>query len=893
MSSGGEDFSLLDVFINVRPDLNIMQESERIIDEYVQRIITNVTAVTQATANTTAQVTAQLNQARQALRGGAGGGGAGGGAGGAASPAGGQDPILRQFELMKREAQDLQKVMAALRTVISSIGDEALQAQLKGLSDLLNRLQTDISRTRQDRNILSEQELQEAYDQQAESLARIAERMRDIEAATIRRAEAEDRLREIQNLENQIRTQENIRDQFAQSRIRGLPSAKDRDEILRIRELIKTAQAEFDQAVREFDGTAEALERVRRAFENLNGPLNATGTDLANNVEGLSGYRRALSDIQGQLQESNVSMNTLANNAYQLGQAFEDAAVGYQLNGIAGAVRGAANNVAFLINDLSRLPQIQALFNERLRTAIPLLAGIGSAAAIIVLPALIEWLESLDDIKGEYIDIASLIEQRFSDLSLQASLNLRGSDSDRFLQDAKDITEIVEKLRDLDVEAKKLQENLRANLQSIGEQNVFQVFTRDIETLRQAFVDLESSFGGLQTANDLISELYSFGLRSNDLSTIGGRIRAFADPNRDFGFDNGFNPNVIVNDIRRIGGSITRAEEDEIFKLTDRGKEVAMRELEKFRDVWVTEMTGLQIDMREISQGFRNGDVSRSTIDDALRSVRLIEDRFKLVQSGTDLEDAQYKRLADSLGAVKARLEEARDLSAEIAQIYENEFSAGIDRITSKNKELSDQFEILRLRATDSATATDEFLFKLSQQRAELAKNLEEVIRTGEERGVSPLSIAQARGAGEQFNRQTIEIQLLTERTRILKEINKLKEEEIERDRTARSVTLERYATEIQLGQLSVNNSEERRRQELRRLQEDALNIVTAQSLFNVGVDFRSLATRDLSALSDADVANKLDKMIQLLEIQLGEQITETKKQTEEVKKIDNRARAR
>ena len=49
---------------------------------------------------------------------------------------------------------------------------------------------------------------------------------------------------------------------------------------------------------------------------------------------------------------SGAGFGSFTNNVYQAGQALEDFSVGFQLNGLQGGIRGAANNVAFLADQL-------------------------------------------------------------------------------------------------------------------------------------------------------------------------------------------------------------------------------------------------------------------------------------------------------------------------------------------------------------------------------------------------------------------------------------------------------------------------------------------------------------------------------------------------------------
>ncbi len=79
----------------------------------------------------------------------------------------------------------------------------------------------------------------------------------------------------------------------------------------------------------------------------------------------------------------------------------------------------------------------------------PLIAGIGSALAITVLPALVNWLESLNDIETKFSDISSRITRNFSDLKFRVDLEADERRFRRTIDQAKELQDVLNSLRDV------------------------------------------------------------------------------------------------------------------------------------------------------------------------------------------------------------------------------------------------------------------------------------------------------------------------------------------------------------------------------------------------------------------------------------------------------------
>ncbi len=83
---------------------------------------------------------------------------------------------------------------------------------------------------------------------------------------------------------------------------------------------------------------------------------------------------------------------------------------------------------------------------EKRGIANSLVAGIGSAVAITVIPALVEWLESLNDIETKFEDISDIISQDLANVKFDVGLESNEREFLRTIQQAKELKEVLEAL---------------------------------------------------------------------------------------------------------------------------------------------------------------------------------------------------------------------------------------------------------------------------------------------------------------------------------------------------------------------------------------------------------------------------------------------------------------
>ena len=140
---------LLDVFVGVRPDAQLLAATEQAIEDSVNRIRGMFGAMQNQSAAAAQNAANILN----GINAGRGAGGAGGG-GGSRGGRGGQTGLVPEFEQARRLAQDLQQELQVVARVIRATGAEELTNSLQQMTDFLRRIQTDVGRQRSDQDVL-------------------------------------------------------------------------------------------------------------------------------------------------------------------------------------------------------------------------------------------------------------------------------------------------------------------------------------------------------------------------------------------------------------------------------------------------------------------------------------------------------------------------------------------------------------------------------------------------------------------------------------------------------------------------------------------------------------------------------------------------------------------
>lgn len=644
------DDSLLDVFVRILPDPRYEADMQAAIDK-------------------TKAMFGKLNVS-------AGGGTGSGGGGGSSGGSSGSNDLAERYRAALRAAEDLARETRRIKTLFGDLRDADWTRQFTLAKEELTELQVQMRRGGQDADPL-------ALEQTLERLELVRQRLNELSVqSTGRRFTGRNVASEFQNIVDQEsvnRPNFGIEHQLRLQRLQGL----DFGEKNRLNELTaeaKRAQVQFDALRRTFDGSEEALDRVVAATTRL------------------STARQSLSEMTEIAGRTTRSFNTLSNNAYQLGQAVEDAAVGFSLNGFAGAVRGSANNIAFILNDLSRMESVQSRIGKGWSNALPLIAGIGSALAILVLPKLIEWLESLNDIETKTKDISAELQRSFSEQGFEVNLSVGEAGFSRSIESAQTVKEILESMKGLGDQASDTKLKL---------QGVFEGFQES---------------GGLEKIRDSLREVT--GLVTDQLALI-EQLRASTGPSA-----------LIENPIEELLGPFGT---DTSVKAQSRLKEIA-------------EAIG------EVSQQIETASLnSKDGVFDPDQLAKTEKLLFSITESVTEFAkqaDLGNDKFAEDFGKnieqVRQQLESMRDDAKEVQSLLGQQLEAGIQGALAKTSELNARLVIQNEIVRGSSDAHKLLLFDINEEAKAYQKLIDVLIQTSEAGGrrVSQAEEDALRGSG-------------------------------------------------------------------------------------------------------------------------------------------------
>lgn len=813
-----DDETLLDVFVNIKPDEAVLAATEGLIDNAVTRIREKFLGLQNTTIAQAKAAASQISQI-QITTGGPGRGGSGGGSG----RGGRNSEEARRFQEAARAAEDLVEKSRQLNVVLKEIGASGIEQQFETAANELKRVQTEIRRNAQDNDILG-------LDKTLVDLDLVTRRFRELQLLSSQQRSVREQFDQVVSNERQTRSQENIRDRLQTSLTRGLPSGEVREGIARARAEVKLFEVEFDRLVKDFDGSAEHLERLVQVAGRLNGTLDAAGA------------RSGLARIQSDAQSSSRSMNNLQNNAYQLGQAFEDAAVGFSLNGVAGAIRGSANNIAFLINDLSRVPAIQNRIGAGFASWLPLIAGVGGALAITVLPKMIEWLESLNDIETKTKDITEELRRSFQDVDFKIEVGIQESELRRSLQESSGVEDVISALKRLNAEAENGKTKIREMLDGFEEQ------------------------GGLQKTRDSLRETISLITDAANLMeeqrNRTGPVALFSDP------------------LRELAGPFASDNSEE-----------AQRAVEAFgREV------GKVVQQIEIArENARDGIIDENQIRVAEKLIFNLSQNIEEFTKNADLADEKFgEKLKGNLEAVNVEFQKMRDISFEVASQVGAQFDAALEIGARKTDELREKLDIIRQTIPGITRETSLFLNELSNVSDEYARQINSSTLLSDAQKESAIALERQNTL---INLQIREVEVREQ----LRQTEEKIEEVRERSRKAAFINLDSYLQKLQVNALSDDPQKQQLDDLLRQREQELAALAQGQVAQNrirggrgfgdIGVPFRD----GLMSLPDpTDKRNDpLNRFIEQELIRGIFQMTdEQKKTTKAIEQLELGARA-
>ena len=698
MSTDNEE--LLDIFVGVRPSPNFLSDVDKLVDDATKRIVSKFGAITIPSPRFSPPNVGGGGSGRgggnagappvnrpvpygppRPAAGGGGGGGAGGGAGGGTPGANPNQAFLDAI----RSAEDLQRKTDRVFDTINQKTQPQLANQFELAKNELEDILVLLRRSSQDRDPLR---LQEGLDRLRQVRSRFqgaqGESLIGQTGGSSQRAQLVEELRELERLNRQ---KDQIRSTLAQSALQGLPFAEKMD-LRAVNAQIRTTQVELDGLIRGFNGTEQSLEQLIEKFLELN-KVEDISADLRDRLQqvysrplpnAMDTLRNSRAELENGLQATGRSFNTLTNNAYQFGQAIEDFSVGYSLNGFAGGIRGAANNVAFLLNDMSRLESVQSKLGPQWAKQLPLIAGIGSALAITVLPAMIEWLESLNDIETDFEDISRRIKSDFDEVEFNVKLQSDERSFERTIRRSEELKSAIEALRDASDDAS----DQRIDLSSLF--GGFAAGSTIEDTVKQVR-DLQSLFEGLSlTATSKLGELQKIRENLQDDLILGA-----------FGINEFPGADKLIDD-----ATIAKSALDE----------VSMSALEI--------KNNLQDQVRLGSQGIFDSDKMKKIVD----AFDSIDQKAKIIAEQDLADEKAVDDLTGTLSAMRDVVDTFRKASQEIDSAN-RKIASGLDIARQKAAEFAQEQVLITKVINNSANEEVLFAFETIKTVNSLAAAIE------------------------------------------------------------------------------------------------------------------------------------------------------------------------
>jgi hypothetical protein len=576
-----------------------------------------------------------------------------------------------------------------------------------------------------------------------------------------------------------------IEDRLESSLNRGLASGEIRQNIAKLRAELELAELEVRKFSGAFDGTQDSVDRVVTSVQNLKiAQLN-------------------LKEMHVNARTASGSMNTLSNNAYQLGQAFEDAAVGYSLNGLTGAFRGASNNINFLINDIVRLESVQDRLGKGLAAKVTVGAAVATAITTLVLPSLIEWLQSLNDIEVKFEDISDQIKQGFDDVKFNVEIQSGERDFLRSIERAKELRDILQKLGEVAEGSSDKAEDLQRLFSGLDENDTLSV------TLNQ-----------LRVANELLDE------RKVLLEGQRDRNKAAAE-----------------------SGIPLTPESQDAQMFAKAQFEVAIKQLESLGPQ--LELVKNLYDQLRIAR--EKGLSGTSDSEQLSRTVKLFQDVKKSVEgtfSELDPSDKEAsKKFKETILAFQSVIGELSKASEEIDS-FEKKLNEGLTLSQKKIKEFSETQEVIR--RTIAGTSNEQSIFTREVQRS--AQEFQTLIEKIREANLALAPTEELRGlvnreadtAREALRIET-ETELLLRQKDVRDEIEKISDKKDKASGKASLTNFEQFAQTLQKNVLSLDPID-RNTQQLEKLNQELVTLDSAISELNANMRLGGSPSQALSA---------------------------------------------
>ena len=568
----------------------------------------------------------------------------------APSPAAGEREKV--FQQIRVDAAGVNLELQQTARLITKAGDPKLARSFSDTREQAERINLELRTAIQNKDFIK-----------AEKSLQDLQALRSGIAAARQQAEGQIDLKiRVPDLKNQFKALVNTLNVQLQSGDLGsvkVLDAADREEAVRYKAEINGLVGEFNRLAGQAELTTHDIQRMQDILDQLN---------VTNPTEGPV---RGLQDLQNKTGKVSRSFNSLNNDAYQFGQLIEDAAIGYELNGIAGALRGAGNNASFLLQNFIAGRVAAAAMSFQTGLILTTMSAIGVAAAMIVIPRMLEWLETLDDIEIKVRDIADMLKQEFADVRLRIDLELDQEAQAIALQQANDAIEAIQALIQRAQEQGELQIKITTLLDEQSIQDILTKATRNTADIVAA-------------ADAQLQDL----VRS-------ARAAAAA-----------------------VGADLSQ---DDFTLVASFGDVEALSRLNKLREAAV-EFSDLR---EKIFEDSKKGIVDPVALETARDSLQAVIDGLELLKDKVSEEDA--KALEANIGAARdemARLNE----DAQRLQAILDANAAAMDAVRESASKISDELQFMNEVNQGNLAPEEGVLFDIEKQKEAFAEAAQELI---------------------------------------------------------------------------------------------------------------------------------------------------------------------
>lgn len=801
-----EQDTLLDVVVNIKPNNDIQKALDAALRESLSAATRTLSAFNLRVENATKkmienlqQIIAQFNAANLAFASASRTVAAVGAAGGppvdnSAATAG---PARRRpkavadetkdavaetknsLVILRNATDDALKSTRELLTSSRGVVTETLQSEIQNQIDELRRLRTEIARDIQIVNKAPETAAASLQDFRTRAfvMSNTGSQLSNTAATqTANRAEMERLMAQFRQDQQSFA----IRERLAMSQIRGLPSAGARAELAVGKSQI-ASEVQYVMKLKDaFDGSAESVEQLRQAIQRLSGTTDARGR-----IAEAGSFEKQIGLIDKSARDLPVSMNTLRNDFYQMGQAFEDAGIGYELNGWPGAIRGASNNVLFLANSFIQTDAAQQKLTDGLMNmfgmtekaaakVVPMALGygmIGLSIATIVLPRMVEWLESLNDIDYKMRDLSETLQRSFAAQDFTIDLRIGEAEFRRQLQDLESVEDVLKRIRDLEIETADNAQRMREQMRGMFALGEFEDTITALERIVPVFQQ-QSDEMVMSRAREILDERTRL------------RFTLETEPSK---------------------ADIKRAKQE-------------LSDLQQIRSALANLATGFDGEINgsmrkgvtlfdQLSESFEQGSFNATQIRNVANQLRVLQDAIPtLPLDATDEKTAE--NYTNTIGVLIKRLEELGNSAEKNASQIGKNLTDAMDVAIRKTAELADRQALLRMQLLGMADEDSTFLLDFRDAVVEYNRLVQQQAAFARSQNVPEQQVARfERVVGRQGQVEATN-KLLEEQKRITDEIRK-KEEQLtdlvqkREDRRSRSIQLEAYLRQLQENALS------------------------------------------------------------------------------------------